>query len=88
MSFNLDPWKKTQEMMFSNKVMKTNHPNIIFNGNTAQKSANQKHLGLILDQKLTFNDHITPKPSTVNKLTSTFIILCHVIFLSRFTNPS
>ena len=88
MSFNLDPWKKTQEMMFSNNVMKTNHPNIIFNGNTAQKSANQKHLGLILDQKLTFNDHITPKPTTVNKLTSTFIILCHVIFLSRFTNPS
>ena len=59
MSFNLDPLKQTQEVLFSNKVTKTNHPNIIFNGNTEQKSANQKHLGLILNEKLTFNDHIT-----------------------------
>ena len=58
MPFNLDPSKKTQEMMFSNKVTKTDYPNIIFNGNTAQKSANQKQLGLILDEKLTFNDHV------------------------------
>ena len=61
MSFNPDPSKQAQEILFSNKVMKTNHPNIIFNGNTVQKSANQKHLGLILDEKLTFNNHITSK---------------------------
>ena len=36
-----------------------------------QKSANQKHLGLILDEKLTFDDHITSKLTTVNKLIST-----------------
>ena len=36
-----------------------------------QNSANQKHLGLIVDEKLTFNDHITSKLTTVNKLTST-----------------
>ena len=59
MSFNPDPSKQAQEMLFSNKATKTNHPNIIFNGNTVQKSANQKHLGLILDEKLTFNDNIT-----------------------------
>ena len=50
-----DPSKQAQKMLFSNKVMKTNHQNIIFNGNMVQKSANQKHLGLILDDKLTFN---------------------------------
>ena len=71
MSFNLDPLKQAQEVLFSNKVTKTNDPNIIFNGNTVQKSANQKHLGLILDEKLNFNDHITSKITTVNKLTST-----------------
>ena len=49
MSFNPDPSKQAQEVLFSNKVTKTNHPNIIFNGNKVQKSANQKHLGLILD---------------------------------------
>ena len=71
MSFNLDPSKQAQEVLFSNKVTKTNDPNIIFNGNTVQKSANQKQLGLILDEKLNFNDHITSKITTVNKLTST-----------------
>ena len=37
MPFNLDPSKQAQEVLFSNKVVKTNHPNIIFNGNTVQK---------------------------------------------------
>ena len=40
-------------------------------GNTVQNSANQKHLGLILDEKVTFNDHIISKLTTVNKLIST-----------------
>ena len=77
MSFNPDPLKQTQEVLFSNKVTKTNHPNIIFNGNTVQKSANQKPLGLILDEKLTFIDHITSKLTTVNKLISTLRKLYH-----------
>ena len=37
MPFNPDPSKQAQEVLFSNKVAKTNHPNIIFNGNTVQK---------------------------------------------------
>ena len=41
MSLNLDPFKQAQEVLFSNKVRKINHPNIIFNGNTEQKQ-NQK----------------------------------------------
>ena len=77
MSFNPDPSKQVQEVLFSNKVTKANHPNIMFNGNTVQKSANQKHLDLILDEKLTFNDHITSKLAIVNKLTSTLRKLYH-----------
>ena len=37
MPFNPDPSKQAQEVLFSNKVVKTNHPNITFNGNTVQK---------------------------------------------------
>ena len=77
MSFNPDPSKQVQAVLFSNKVTKANHPNIMFNGNTVQKSANQKHLDLILDEKLTFNDHITSKLTIVNKLTSTLRKLYH-----------
>ena len=76
MSFNPDPSKQAQEILFSNKVMKTNHPNIIFNGNTVQKSANQKHLGLTLDETLTFNGHITSKLTT-NELISNLRKLYH-----------
>ena len=66
MSFNQDPSKQAQEVLFSNKSAKTNHPSTIFNSNTVQNSANQKHLDLILDEKLTSNDHIKSKLTTVN----------------------
>ena len=77
MSFHPDPLKQAQEVLFTNKVEKTNHPNIIFNGNMVQKSASQKHFGLILDEKLAVNDHITSKLTTVNKLRSTLRKLYH-----------
>ena len=40
----------------------------MFNGNTVQKSGNQKHLGLILGEKITFNDHIISKLTNINKI--------------------
>ena len=90
--FNPDPSKQAQEVLFSNKTEKTNHSNIIFNANTIQNCAIQKHLGLILDENLTFNDHITPKLTNLNKLTSTlkklFIIIYYLTLFSQFTNLS
>ena len=94
MSFNAELLKQAQEVLFSNKVTKANHPNIIFNGNRVQKSANQKHLGLILDEKVTFNDDATSKLTTVNKLTSNLKKLYHymqhdslVTIYKSFTRP-
>ena len=77
----MDPSKQAQEAYFSNKVTKTNHPNIIFKDNTVQKSTNQKHLGIILDENLTYNNLITCKFKTVNN-TVNFKIICHVTLLS------
>ena len=77
MSFNPDSSKQAQEVLFYNKATKKNYPNIIFNCNTIQNSANQKHLGLILDEKLTFNGHTSSKLTTVNKLTNTLRKLYH-----------
>ena len=73
------PSKQAQEVLYFNETAKTDHPNVIFNGNTVQNSVNQKHLGLILDEKLTFNDHIASKLTTVNKLTSTLRKIYHYI---------
>ena len=60
-----------QKKAFKPDPSKTNHPNIIFNGNMVQNSADQKHIVLIMDEKLTFNGHITSKHTAVNELTST-----------------
>ena len=37
---------------------KPHHPDIIFNGNPVKKSSYQKHLGMFLDSKLDFDEHI------------------------------
>ena len=44
MSFNSDPLKQVQEVIFSRKIFKTNHPTLIFNGNPVNQVALQKHL--------------------------------------------
>ena len=58
MSFNPDPLKLAQEVIFSRKRNKPHHPDIIFNGNPVKKSSYQKYLGLFLDSKLDFDEHI------------------------------
>ena len=50
---------------------------IIFNGNTVQKVPIKSTFGLMLDEKLTFNDHIASKLTTVNKLISILRKLYH-----------
>ena len=79
MSFSLDPSKQSQEVLFFHKTSKANQLNLIFNGNTVQSSPNPKHFGLLLDEKLTFNDHITSKLSTVNKSTNPLQKLFHYV---------
>ena len=58
MRLNLDPLKQAQEVIFSRKRNKPHHPHIIFNGNPLKKSSYQKHLGMFLDSKLDFDEHM------------------------------
>ena len=67
MSFNPDPIKEAKEIIFSRKLNKTLHPNLVFNLNPVNQSSNQKHLGMILDNKLNFNEHINEKVTKANK---------------------
>ena len=46
MSFNLDPSKQAQEVIFSIKKKKEYHPSIAFNNNNVLETNSQKHLGL------------------------------------------
>ena len=72
MSFNSDPLKQAQEEIFSRKMTKTNHPILIFNDNPVHQVALQKHLGMFLDCKLNFEEHLK---TIINKIIKTIGLL-------------
>ena len=58
MSFNPDPTKQAQEVIFNRKTTKGTRPKIFFNDIPVSKADSQKHLSLHLDSKLSFYIHI------------------------------
>ena len=71
MHFNPDPTKQATEVCFSHKRDNVPHEPLTFNNNKIQSAPAQKHLGLILDSKLDFNQHIDDKINICNKLIRT-----------------
>ena len=67
MSFNPDPNKQAQEVIFSRKLNKPNHPSLNFNNTVVIQSTAHKHLAMILDTKLDFQEHLKDKPSKISK---------------------
>ena len=67
MSFNPDPTKQAQELIFSRKVQTTNPPPLFFNGNVVPKTTLQKHLGMFPDSKLNFSEHLKTIFQKTNK---------------------
>ena len=58
MLFNPDPTKQVTEVCFSHKHNNFPHEPFTFINSKIQSVPAQKHLGLILDSKLDFNQHI------------------------------
>ena len=58
MNFNPDPSKPAQELLFSRKTSSNPYPSLNFNDNPVHQVQLQKHLGLFLDPKLSFDEHI------------------------------
>ena len=58
MNFNPDPSKQAQELLFSRKTSSKPYPSLNFNDNPVHQVPLQKHLGLFLDPKLSFDEHI------------------------------
>ena len=67
MAFNPDPNKQATEVVFSHKKKPANHPPLYFNDSIVLSSSIQKHLGLVLDEKLTFDHHLNEKIAKANK---------------------
>ena len=65
MLFNPDPAKPANEVVFSNRE-DVNLPNLCFGDNRIRRLNSQKHLGLTLDSKLTFNQNLKEKMGKAN----------------------
>ena len=61
MSFNLDPTKMAQEVLFSTEKSEVNHPSLIFNGKDVSRSEFHIHLSLVFDPNLNFDMHLKEK---------------------------
>ena len=70
-NFNPDPTKQAAEVCFSHKRDNVPHKRLAFNNNKIQSAPAQKHLGLILDSKLDFNQHIDDKINKCDKIIGT-----------------
>ena len=79
MLFNPDVTKQAQEVIFSRKSNKTDHPVVYFNEAPVAKASCQKHLRMHLDEKLNFNTHIKKKIAKVNKGTGIIRKLAHLL---------
>ena len=67
MSFNPDLNKQAVEVIFSHKTGQRNIHKIYFNNVELKRVPEQKHLGLILDLKLSFVSHINEKISIAHQ---------------------
>ena len=65
MIFNPDLSKQAQEVIFSRKIKKLLHRNLLFNN--IPLSLFQKHLGLTLDIKLNFSEHVKSITRKISK---------------------
>ena len=72
MSFNPDPTKQAQEVIFSRMTTKKFHSKIFFNNIPVTKANSQKQLGMHLDSKLFLDIHIK---TTLTKLIKTIGLL-------------
>ena len=67
MSFDPDPTKQAQEVIFSCKLQKSIYPSLHFSNIAVTQSTTQKHLGMLLDVNLDFLGHLKNIYSKVNK---------------------
>ena len=67
MSFNPDITKQAQKVIFSRKSKKTDHPTVYFNHAPVAYTNCHKDLGMHLDEKLNFLQHVKEKTSKANR---------------------
>ena len=74
MLFNCDLYANHRDTFFSHKRDNENYPSSVVNDTKEQLAPSQKYLGLVLDFKLNFNEHIDNKINKCNKILGTMKI--------------
>ena len=66
------------------------HPLLIFNKSKVFQSTTQKHLGLILDNRLSFEEYLTAMGAKVNRTIALLRKLQHILpdYLFQLANTS
>ena len=67
MSFNPDPSKQAQEVIFRHKSKRPTYTPLVFNDNNVTQTFPQKHVGVMLYFKLTFEDCLNNVLAKVNR---------------------
>ena len=67
MAFNPDPTKQAVEVLFSRKNNEIYHPPLYFNNSVVHRVDSHTHLGLTLDSKLIFLNHVNEKVISTTK---------------------
>ena len=80
MKFNPDISKQAVEIIFSNKTNKPLHPPVTFGGIPVARVESTTHIGLTIDQKLSFREHIL---AAIDKAKSGLSLMK---FLSRYVD--
>ena len=66
-NFNPGTSKPGQDVIFSLKIKVVAHPELLFNKTPVHNTSTQKHLGIFLDYKLNFQEHLGNMLNKVNK---------------------
>ena len=70
MNFDREPIKQAQEVTFTRKISKKGHPPLALNNNSVLciKANSQKQLGIVLDDRLSFEEHLKMVNKTIGLL--------------------
>ena len=79
MIFNPDPSKQVQEVIFCRKSKRSTHPPLVSSNNNVSQAYSQNYLGVILDFKLIFEEHLNNVLAKVNKAESLLRKLRHIL---------
>jgi hypothetical protein len=82
MKFNPDITKQAIEVIFSSKYKKEIHPPLSFNGIPVARESSTKHLGVVLDERLSFKEHVKEAIDKAKKG------LALMRFLSKYVSSS